>query len=318
MTRPIEILAASAPDVSASQREIVETVRVHILPSDPITFETLTGEDLTVGGPDLVESYFQSCEAYRLDRGQTYIPVEIEHKGISVGMLARFELEEDGIFAVLDLWKEGNEAREGRDFVSAFWEFSDFGADDRPRSTRTQEISFTNKPQFALAQDPIVRLEDSIYTHVAATLSPAAYVQTQSDGEMTPEEMATALLEMDDFKAAMIECVTEAINATATEEEEEAEEIAEEIAEEVAAADGEEVEVEAEEESAVAASLAEINAKLARVEKAQKVAASLVGQISNPFQGSAPKAGVDYINAQLEKGSTLTEAMNQNRNLKGS
>ena len=222
----IEVVKVYAEAISAADREFVERVRVHILPTDPIEFDTLDGASITVGGSDLVGLYFESLESHRHQRGSTYIPQLVSHDGPAVGALAHYELDDAGIWAVVDLWAEGVAARKGRDFVSAFWEFGDVGDDGRPRSAIAQEVSFTPTPQFAMAQSPVesVALEDS--PRVAATISAAAY-STAQEANMTPEEMAAALLGLDEFKDALSAMVAEAIAANApAETEEESEEVA--------------------------------------------------------------------------------------------
>lgn len=299
----IEVVKVYAEAISAADREFVERVRVHILPTDPIEFDTLDGGSITVGGPDLVGLYFESLESHRHQRGATYIPQLVSHDGPAVGALAHYELDDAGIWAVVDLWAEGVAARKGRDFVSAFWEFGDVGDDGRPRSAIAQEVSFTPTPQFALAQSPVepIAFEDS--PRVAATISAAAY-STAQEANMTPEEMAAALLGLDEFKDALSAMVAEAIAANAPEADAEAE------AEDVAAMEGEEEEVPASVAASVVKTLEALNSKIDRVAEATKVAASLRGQKSTA--ASAPAPGVDYINKRIEAGVSMTQALAEN------
>jgi hypothetical protein len=298
-----EVVKVYAEAISAADREFVERVRVHILPTDPIEFDTLDGGSITVGGSDLVGLYFESLESHRHQRGATYIPQLVSHDGPAVGALAHYELDDAGIWAVVDLWAEGVAARKGRDFVSAFWEFGDVGDDGRPRSAIAQEVSFTPTPQFALAQSPVepIAFEDS--PRVAATISAAAY-STAQEANMTPEEMAAALLGLDEFKDALSARVAEAIAANAPEADAEAE------AEDVAAMEGEEEEVPASVAASVVKTLEALNSKIDRVAEATKVAASLRGQKSTA--ASAPAPGVDYINKRIEAGVSMTQALAEN------
>jgi len=298
-----EVVKVYAEAISAADREFVERVRVHILPTDPIEFDTLDGGSITVGGSDLVGLYFESLESHRHQRGATYIPQLVSHDGPAVGALAHYELDDAGIWAVVDLWAEGVAARKGRDFVSAFWEFGDVGDDGRPRSAIAQEVSFTPTPQFALAQSPVepIAFEDS--PRVAATISAAAY-STAQEANMTPEEMAAALLGLDEFKDALSAMVAEAIAANAPEADAEAE------AEDVAAMEGEEEEVPASVAASVVKTLEALNSKIDRVAEATKVAASLRGQKSTA--ASAPAPGVDYINKRIEAGVSMTQALAEN------
>lgn len=298
----IEVVKVYAEAISAADREFVERVRVHILPTDPIEFDTLDGGSITVGGSDLVGLYFESLESHRHQRGATYIPQLVSHDGPAVGALAHYELDDAGIWAVVDLWAEGVAARKGRDFVSAFWEFGDVGDDGRPRSAIAQEVSFTPTPQFALAQSPVepIAFEDS--PRVAATISAAAY-STAQEANMTPEEMAAALLGLDEFKDALSAMVAEAIAANAPAE-------TEEESEEVAAMDGEDEEVPASVAASVVKTLEALNSKIDRVAEATKVAASLRGQKSTA--ASAPAPGVDYINKRIEAGVSMTQALAEN------
>ena len=301
----IEVVKVYAEAISAADREFVERVRVHILPTDPIEFDTLDGASITVGGSDIVGLYFESLESHRHQRGSTYIPQLVSHDGPAVGALAHYELDDAGIWAVVDLWAEGVAARKGRDFVSAFWEFGDVGDDGRPRSAIAQEVSFTPTPQFAMAQSPVesVALED--FPRVAATISAAAY-STAQEANMTPEEMAAALLGLDEFKDALSAMVAEAIAANAPAE-------TEAEAEEVAAMDGAEEEAE-EVPASVAASVVKtleaLNSKIDRVAEATKVAASLRGQKSTAVNAPAP--GVDYINKRIAAGVSMTQALAEN------
>ncbi len=299
----IEVVKVYAEAISAADREFVERVRVHILPTDPIEFDTLDGGSITVGGSDLVGLYFESLESHRHQRGATYIPQLVSHDGPAVGALAHYELDDAGIWAVVDLWAEGVAARKGRDFVSAFWEFGDVGDDGRPRSAIAPEVSFTPTPQFALAQSPVepIAFEDS--PRVAATISAAAY-STAQEANMTPEEMAAALLGLDEFKDALSAMVAEAIAANAPEADAEAE------AEDVAAMEGEEEEVPASVAASVVKTLEALNSKIDRVAEATKVAASLRGQKSTA--ASAPAPGVDYINKRIEAGVSMTQALAEN------
>jgi hypothetical protein len=299
----IEVVKVYAEAISAADREFIERVRVHILPTDPIEFDTLDGGSITVGGSDLVGLYFESLESHRHQRGATYIPQLVSHDGPAVGALAHYELDDAGIWAVVDLWAEGVAARKGRDFVSAFWEFGDVGDDGRPRSAIAQEVSFTPTPQFALAQSPVepIAFEDS--PRVAATISAAAY-STAQEANMTPEEMAAALLGLDEFKDALSAMVAEAIAANAPEADAEAE------AEDVAAMEGEEEEVPASVAASVVKTLEALNSKIDRVAEATKVAASLRGQKSTA--ASAPAPGVDYINKRIEAGVSMTQALAEN------
>ncbi len=304
MTPQIQFVKAYAAGVSASDRDFVERVRVHILPAEPITFETVNGAEITVGGPDLVPIYFETLEAHRHTRGSTYIPQLVEHDGPAVGALASYEIDDLGIWAVVDLWAEGVEARKGRDFVSAFWQFSDFGDDGRPRAAAAHEVSFTPIPQFARAQTPVEALElNEDSPQVAATISVAAYLPSP-EGNMTPEEMAAALLGSDEFRAAIANMVAEAIEANAAEPE------AEE-AEEVAAMDG-----EGEEAEEVAASMLKVlealNAKIDRVDKSTQVAAGLRGQRIAPAAMGGPTPGADYITKRLDAGISLSDALAEN------
>jgi len=300
----IEVVKVYAEAISAADREFIERVRVHILPTDPIEFDTLDGGSITVGGSDLVGLYFESLESHRHQRGATYIPQLVSHDGPAVGALAHYELDDAGIWAVVDLWAEGVAARKGRDFVSAFWEFGDVGDDGRPRSAIAQEVSFTPTPQFALAQSPVepIAFEDS--PRVAATISAAAY-STAQEANMTPEEMAAALLGLDEFKDALSAMVAEAIAANAPAE-------TEEESEEVAAMDGEEEseEVPASVAASVVKTLEALNSKIDRVAEATKVAASLRGQKSTAVNAPAP--GVAYINKRIEAGVSMTQALAEN------
>jgi hypothetical protein len=278
---------AAMAGISAAEREIVETVRVHILPMERTEFICEDGSALTVGGPDLVPSYFESIAADMEARGRTFVPVLVEHGGPAVGMVREVVLEADGIYLIKDLWAEGVEARYGRDFVSAYWRFGELGEDGRPTAARIVECSFTPTPQFSLAQTPVSELEtiaDGLFP-IAATM--AAPFPTPESPEMTPEEMIEALAASEAFGELVASHVAKAMEA--------AEEVAEEADEEEAAEammgenDEEEmtmtVDAEAghyeDESSEVAASLArldDINDRLARLEKAQNVKASLRGR----------------------------------------
>jgi len=121
---------------------------------------------------------------------------------------------------------------------------------------------------------------------------------------MTPEEMAAALLGLDEFKDALSAMVAEAIAANAPEVDAEAE------AEDVAAMEGEEEEVPASVAASVVKTLEALNSKIDRVAEATKVAASLRGQKSTA--ASAPAPGVDYINKRIEAGVSMTQALAEN------
>ena len=306
MIEVVHVYAFSA--VSAADRELVERVRLHILPADAITFDSLDGEPVTVGGSDLVGGYLRTLESYRKERGSTYTPILVEHCGASVGMLVSYESDAAGLWAIADLWAEGVAARKGRDFVSAWWEFGDRGDDGRPHTAKAHEISFTALPQFARAQTPVATIggpEDS--PTVAATLVAAAY-STSPRGKMTPEEMAAALLGLDEFKAALSEMVAEAIAAAAPEE-------APEEALEAEAMDGEESpgeEVTASVAASLVAALDALNTKIDRVERSTKVAASLRGKNVNQPTIGGPSPGVDYINERLAAGVSLSDAYAEN------
>ena len=304
MSGQVQFVKAFA-GISASDREFVERVRVHILPMEPTGFETLGGADLIVGGPDLVPIYFETLEAHRIARGATYIPSLVDHDGPALGALAHYELDDGGLWSVMDLWAEGVEARKGRDFGSAFWQFADFGDDGRPRAATVHEVSFTHSPQFNKAQTPVEALELEDSPQVAATLSASTF--TRPRGKMTPEEMAAALLGSEEFKVAIADMVAEAIAAAAPE-------APEEEAEPVAAMDGDEA--PAEEEEAVAASMLKVltamNAKIDANTKATAVAASLRGQSVRSVPLGTPKAGVGFINAQLEANVSLSDALAKN------
>jgi len=121
---------------------------------------------------------------------------------------------------------------------------------------------------------------------------------------MTPEEMAAALLGLDEFKDALSAMVAEAIAANAPEADAEAE------AEDVAAMEGEEEEVPASVAASVVKTLEALNSKIDRVAEATKVAASLRGQKSTAV--NAPTPGVDYINKRIEAGVSMTQALAEN------
>jgi len=298
----IHVYAFSA--VSAADRELVERVRLHILPADAITFDSLDGEPVTVGGSDLVGGYLATLELYREERGSTYTPILVEHCGAAVGMLVHYESDASGLWAVADLWAEGVAARKGRDFVSAWWEFGDRGDDGRPHTAKAHEISFTAIPQFARAQTPVAAIGDPEESPmVAATLVAAAY-STSPRGIMTPEEMAAALLGLDEFKTALSEMIAEAIAAATPEDDPEDE-----------APEGDEA-VEVEVTDSVAASLVAaldaLNTKIDRVERATKVAASLRTKSVNQPTIGGPSPGVDYINERLSAGVSLSDAYAEN------
>ena len=307
----IQLVKAYAA-VGASERDFVERVRVHILPSDEIAFETLTGSELTVGGPDLIGPYLESLEAHRVARGSTYIPTLVDHEGAALGALAAYEADDEGIWAILDLWAEGVQARKGRDFVSAFWEFDDFGADGRPRSAIAHEVSLTAQPQFAMAQTPITRITEESPL-VAATLCAASYPTPNGVPEMTPEEMAAALFETEAFRDGMAAMIAEAIEAAmASDEAEKVEEV-----EEVEAMDGEYAHKDEPMVEAVAAStvkaLEALTKRIERAERKAEVAASLRGNVTR-ISGTtnAAKPGVDYINQRLAAGVSLDDARREN------
>ncbi len=283
---------AAMAGISAAEREIVETVRVHILGMDETEFITATGDTIVVGGPDLVLGYFDGIAADIAQRGETYIPQLVDHgEGIeyssrAVGKVREPELDDAGIWLVVDLWAEGVDARYGRDFVSAFWQFGSVGADGRPTTARIVECSFTSTPQFSLAQSPVSELEtieDGLFP-IAATMKVSAQ-SPQAEPSMTIEEIMTALLANEDFAEGIRALVK--VEDAVEEEAEEAEE-----AEPVEAADEPPAEDEAvaamegehddEEEAAeVAASvlkrLDDINDRLDRMERAKAVKAGLRG-----------------------------------------
>lgn len=277
--------------VSAAEREIVETVRVHILPMEVTEFITESGDSLLVGGPDLVPGYHAGIVADMEARGDTFIPQLVEHAGPAVGMVRTAELDADGISLVVDLWTEGVEARFGRDFVSAYWQFGDIGEDGRPQSTRIIENSFTPTPQFSLAQKPVSELETidaeaSALFPIAATMRIALPTQ---ESTMTAEEMLGQLLTLDGFAEAVREVVrTEMAVEPEAEPEAEAmemdgdEEHAEE--EEAAASDGaSDDDADATSEAVAASTLRSLDAiadRLERLEKANAVKAGLRGQKS--------------------------------------
>ena len=122
---------------------------------------------------------------------------------------------------------------------------------------------------------------------------------------MTPEEMAAALLGLDEFKDALSAMVAEAIAANAPAE-------TEEESEEVAAMDGKEEseEVPASVAASVVKTLEALNSKIDRVAEATKVAASLRGQKSTAVNAPAP--GVNYINKRIEAGVSMTQALAEN------
>jgi hypothetical protein len=283
---------AAMAGISAAEREIVETVRVHILGMDETEFITATGDTIIVGGPDLVPGYFDGIAADMERRGDTYIPQLVDHgEGVeyssrAVGKVREPELDDAGIWLIVDLWAEGVDARYGRDFVSAFWQFGSVGADGRPTTARIVECSFTSTPQFSLAQSPVSELEtieDGLFP-IAATMKVPAQ-SPQAEPSMTIEEIMAALLANEDFAEAIRELVK--VEDVAEEEAEEAEEAepveaadkSPEEGEDVAAMDGEH---EDEEEAAeVAASvlkrLDDINDRLDRMERAKAVKAGLRG-----------------------------------------
>jgi len=281
---------AAMAGISAAEREIVETVRVHILGMDETEFITATGDTIVVGGPDLVPGYFDGIVADIAQRGETYIPQLVDHgEGLeyssrAVGKVREPELDDAGIWLVVDLWAEGVEARYGRDFVSAFWQFGGVGADGRPTTARIVECSFTSTPQFSLAQSPVSELEtieDGLFP-IAATMKVSAQ-SPQAEPSMTIEEIMTALLANEDFAEAIRELVK--VEDVAEEESEEAEEAEPVEAADEPPADDEAVaamEHEDEEEAAeVAASvlkrLDDINDRLDRMERAKAVKAGLRG-----------------------------------------
>jgi len=284
---------AAMAGISAAEREIVETVRVHILGMDETEFITATGETIVVGGPDLVPGYFDGIAADMEQRGDTYIPQLVDHgEGVeyssrAVGKVRESELDDAGIWLVVDLWAEGVDARYGRDFVSAFWQFGSVGADGRPTTARIVECSFTSTPQFSLAQSPVSELEtieDGLFP-IAATMKVPAQ-SPQAESSMTIEEIMTALLANEDFAEGIRALVK--VEDAAEEEAEDAEE-AEPVeaadespaeGETVAAMEGEHDDDE-EEAAEVAASvlkrLDDINDRLERMERAKAVKAGLRG-----------------------------------------
>tara|TARA_R110000772_G_scaffold108870_2_gene211997 strand:- start:81 stop:1037 length:957 start_codon:yes stop_codon:yes gene_type:complete len=311
---------AAMAGISADEREVVETVRVHILPMEVTEFLTEDDTTILVGGPDLVPGYFDSISANMAARGDTYVPQLVEHSGPAVGRVTAPGLDADGIFLDVELWAEGVEARFGRDFVSAFWQFGEFGADGRPRVARIVENSFTPTPQFSLAQKPVSDLEtlqdntDGLY-QVSATMR--AQVPPQQKEPMTPEELV-AFMASEDFTEAVREIARVEREAAHAEMEAAAAIAASETAA-AAAEDGTADEV-VEEEEAVAASapiaraLTAIADRFERLERSSQVAASLRGQQTRPG-GGTKKAGVDYIVDRLERGITLDDARAENREL---
>ena len=295
----IELVKAYASGSSASDRDFVERVREHILPLEPYTFETVHGREITVGGPDLVPLYFETLEAHRLARGSTYIPQLVDHAGESFGALAKYELADDGIWAVFDLWAEGVEARKGRDFCSANWTFSDFGEDGRPRCATAHEVSLTAEPQFQFNQSPIEALESGSFRVAASFTAPHL---PSPEGTMTPEEMIAILLGSEEFKAAIGEMIAEAIPTP------EPVEAMEEDA-------GEEEEAEASVAASIVPLLSALNDKIDRVEEAQKVAASLRGKRTDSISVGGPSPGADFISSRLSAGVSLTDALAENRAL---
>jgi len=301
----IEFVKAYAKGVSASDREFVERVREHILPMDAYTFTTERGTEVTVGGPDLVPVYLETLEAHRAQRGATYIPQLVDHCGESLGVLAKYELDADGIWAVLDLWEEGVQARKGRDFASANWTFFDFGDDGRPRAATVHEVSLTNAPQFQFNQQPLEALDPPDSFRVAASFGSATH-QPSPRGNMTPEEMAAALLGSEEFKAAVAAMVAEAIPQPEEAEEVEAMDGESEVIEEVV-----EAEAVAASLKSVVAALETLNTRLTRQEESAKVAASLRGRVNTPAVGG-PKPGVEFINSQINAGLSITDAIAAN------
>jgi hypothetical protein len=312
--------------VSAAEREVVERVRVHILPMDPIVFETTDRKAVTVGGADLVPGYVESIRADIESRGPTYVPQLVEHDGAAVGMVVGPVLTDNGIELDVDLWAEGVEARYGRDFVSAWWEFSDFGPDGRPRIATIKENSFTPKPQFAICQTPVSELETMVTeiestNRVAATISAAAYLTPPGSEMMTPEEMAAAILEVPEFGEAIQGMISAAMKAAEPEAEEApaAEEpMPEEAEEEVAAADEEPTEDAAEESADVAASLARLEQEVAEIKQGQarseEVAASLAGRITNPAVHAIPESFGGRVLHFRKQGMGRPEAVAAARN----
>lgn len=332
MSGHIQFVKAFA-GVSASERPFVERVRIHILPMEPTGFETLAGAELTVGGPDLVPLYFETLEAHRLSRGSTYIPQLVDHEGAALGVLDHYEMDDGGLWSVMDLWAEGVEARKGRDFGSAFWQFSDPGADGRPRAATVHEVSFTHSPQFNRAQTPVESLDTEESPQVAATLSASAPPSPR--GNMTPEEMAKLLLGSEEFKTGIAEmvatAVTEALAASevAAMEAADADAAEDEEAKVAAAADadaGTDVEKDEKEDepaekvaasSSMLALITAINAKVDRNTALFEVAASLRGRTIIPPAIGGPTPGADFITARLNDGINLTDALAENKALQG-
>ena len=121
---------------------------------------------------------------------------------------------------------------------------------------------------------------------------------------MTPEEMAAALLGLDEFKTALSEMIAEAIAAATPEDDPENE--APESDEAV------EVEVTDSVAASLVAALDALNTKIDRVERATKVAASLRNKSVNQPMIGGPTPGVDYINERLSAGVSLSDAYAEN------
>ena len=288
--------------ISAAEREVVETVRVHILPMEVTEFVTESGDSLMVGGPDLVPGYHAEIQANIEERGDCYIPQLVDHgteptySTAAVGMVREALLEPDGIWLLLDLWEEGVSARLGRDFVSAYWLFGNVGGDGRPTSTRIVECSFTSTPQFSLAQKPVSELETitdetSALFPIAAAMR-ASVPPTKEESPMTIEEILEQLLTLDGFAEAVREIAradmaeepeampeAEAMDGDTPEEEEKA----------AASEDGDDADAEAVAASALR-SLDALADRLERLEKASAVKASLREQKSTlPTTPDVPK-----------------------------
>lgn len=326
---------AAMAGISAAEREIVETVRVHILPMQVTEFVTESGDSLMVGGPDLVPDYHAGIVADMDARGDTYIPQLIEHSGAAVGMVRTAELDDDGISLIVDLWSEGVDARFGRDFVSAYWQFGDIGEDGRPMTARIIESSFTPTPQFSLAQKPVSELdtinaETSALFPIAATMRIALPTQ---ESTMTAEEMLEQLLTLDGFAEAIREVVRTEMDAEPEPEPEpEAEAMMmdgdEEHADEehAEASDGADQDDGDDSSESVAAStirsLDAIADRLERLEKANAVKAGLRGQQATMPTTSTPDDVPKEIGARVlhyikNEGLSRAAAVKAAQNYKG-
>lgn len=310
-------ICAALPDPSACNREIVEVVRVHLLPRSDIEFDTLEGAaicvPLSIAG--LADVYAASFEDYRQRRGGCFVPVLVEHSGPAVGQVVKFEASDRGVDALLGLYAEGLESRKGRDFVSGFFEFLDIRSNGAAGVALVQEVSLTPTPQFALAQEPLVRISNQTSTQIAASICAAAYLPPSTP--MTPEEIFEAVEPMisELIRQMIAEAVDRAEEVAVEEAGAELAEVAEEVAEEIAAADGEVIinDEDGEIMAAVAAALAPIAAQVADIDRRTKVAASLRGQVVQPSAPNAPAAGLTYIADQISAGFSLDEALTRNK-----